>query len=512
MMTDLLDFAPETLECKDTLEERPWKIIIVDDEKEVHRITEMVLEDFLFNDKKLTFLHAYTAKEAKELIGQHPDTAVMLLDVVMEEKNSGLQVVKYIREELNNPFVRIVLRTGHPGEAPEKKVILDYDINDYKEKTELTSIKLFTTMISALRNYRDMMVIEKNRRALEKIVHASATIFELQSMKSFAAAALSQMTALLNLDNSLMLCHVNGFAATVGNDDYYIVVGTGIYEKHTSINIKDVVSSQVCDYIQKAIKEKKNIYGDGKYIAYFENEVNTRNIIYLENIKKLTEVEESFVDLFCSNLSIAFDNLYLKKELEDTQKEVVFTLGELTEARSYETGNHVKRVSIYCKILANSYGLSDEEINMLEIAAPMHDVGKVAIPDVILNKPGKLTEEEYQLVKQHAAIGHDILSKSNREIMMAAATIALQHHEKYDGTGYPKGLRGEDIHIFARIVGLADVFDALSNDRVYKRAWDMETILNYIEEEKGKHFDPKLVEIFFQQKEEIMATWSRLRD
>ena len=202
----------------------------------------------------------------------------------------------------------------------------------------------------------------------------------------------------------------------------------------------------------------------------------------------------------------------LNDEIITTQKEVVYTMGEIAETRSKETGNHVKRVALYSEILAHRYGLNQEEVQLLKLASPMHDIGKIAIPDQILNKPGKHTPEEFEVMKTHAAIGFEILKNSNRRILKAASIVAQQHHEKWDGSGYPLGLSGETIHIYGRITAIADVFDALSSDRVYKQAWPDDKIFALIKEQSGKHFDPKLVEIFFDNLDEILAIRNSLKD
>ncbi|MBE9126991.1 MULTISPECIES: adenylate/guanylate cyclase domain-containing protein [unclassified Coleofasciculus] len=163
------DNSPLPLSTKNT-----WKIIMVDDEAEIHKVTKLVLNDFIFENKSITFISAYSGEEAKALIEQHPDTALILLDVVMETDDAGLEVVKYIREVLNNLIVRIILRTGQPGQAPEDVVIINYDINDYKTKTELTTRKLFTALITALRAFRALTKLEESRRKLAQIVQASA--------------------------------------------------------------------------------------------------------------------------------------------------------------------------------------------------------------------------------------------------------------------------------------------------------------------------------------------------
>lgn len=194
----------------------------------------------------------------------------------------------------------------------------------------------------------------------------------------------------------------------------------------------------------------------------------------------------------------------LHKELEDTQREVIYKMGEIVETRSEETGNHVKIVAEYSKLLALKYGLDPCEAELLKQASPMHDIGKVGIPDSLLNKPDKLTQEEFEIMKSHTTIGYEILRNSNRAILKTSAIVAHEHHEKWDGTGYPRGLSGENIHLYGRITAIADVFDALGSERVYKKAWDIGTILEYFKEQKGKHFDPKLVDIFLLNLDEIL--------
>ncbi|WED23437.1 PAS domain S-box protein [Vibrio sp. JC009] len=186
----------------------------------------------------------------------------------------------------------------------------------------------------------------------------------------------------------------------------------------------------------------------------------------------------------------------LSDEILATQKEVVFTLGAIAESRSKETGMHVKRVAEYSYLLARLYGLNDKEAELLKQASPMHDIGKVGIPDDILNKPDKLTRQEFEIMKTHAELGYEMLKHSQREIFKASATVAHEHHEKWDGSGYPRGLKGEDIHIYGRITAVADVFDALAQDRPYKEAWNIYRILDLFEKERGKHFDPHLIDLF----------------
>jgi len=202
----------------------------------------------------------------------------------------------------------------------------------------------------------------------------------------------------------------------------------------------------------------------------------------------------------------------LKIEIEETQREVVFTMGSIGESRSKETGNHVKRVAEYTYLLAKYVGLPEKECEMLKQASPMHDIGKVAIPDAVLNKPGRFNEEERAIMDTHAQLGYDMLKYSNRSLLKMAATVAYEHHEKYNGKGYPNQTAGEDIHIYGRITALADVFDALGSERVYKEAWDDERIFKMFKEERGEHFDPKLIDIFFENLDEFLEIRDSMKD
>ncbi len=200
------------------------------------------------------------------------------------------------------------------------------------------------------------------------------------------------------------------------------------------------------------------------------------------------------------------------EEIINTQKELLYRMGEIGETRSQETGNHVKRVAEYSRQLALLVGLNQETAQLLKMASPMHDIGKVAIPDRVLMKPGKLDAEEWEIMKTHASIGYELLRHSERPILQAAAIVAGQHHEKWDGSGYPNGFSGEDIHIYGRITALADVFDALASERVYKKAWPLDEILALIREQRGKHFDPQLVDLFLKNLDTFIAIRDQYRD
>jgi response regulator RpfG family c-di-GMP phosphodiesterase len=235
-------------------------------------------------------------------------------------------------------------------------------------------------------------------------------------------------------------------------------------------------------------------------------------LVYVEGNRYFNEFDRYLLQTFSSNLAIGYDNIFLNNEVIDTQREVIFTLGEIVETRSKETANHVRRVAEYSYLLATLAGCSDEEAELVRLASPMHDIGKIGIPDHILNKPGKLTTEEFEIIKSHTQIGFEILKQSNRKIMKTAATIALQHHERWDGSGYPNAVSGDAIHLYGRITSVADVFDALGHKRVYKDAWEEKDILDYMLEQSGVMFDPKIVQLLFDNIEKMQEIKTQYPD
>ncbi|MDR6985322.1 response regulator RpfG family c-di-GMP phosphodiesterase [Rheinheimera pacifica] len=495
-----------------------WKVLIVDDEPEVHAVTKLALSDFTFQSKNLSFISAYSGSEAKQLIKQHPDTAIILLDVVMETDDAGLLVARYIREELHNEHVRIILRTGQPGQAPERQVIINYDINDYKSKTELTAQKLFTVIMSSLRSYRDIMSLEQSRQGLEKIINASADLFSSHSMEQFIDGVLQQLTSILGCNEDALLVSSSLVAGNVAGeitDPHNLVVfaGQGEFESKEGKPVQEVLAPELMEAFDTALKSRGIVYRDNYLVAYCTSKFTHGSLLYISGLPgTITDNQKKLIELFSQNVQIAYENVQLQHEIEDTQREIVYRLSEAVEHRSIETGNHVKRVAFICYDLAKAYGLPEEEAERLMFAAPLHDVGKVGIPDGILNKPAKLQAQEWEVMKTHTSIGYEILKNSKRSIIQAGAVIAQDHHEKWDGTGYPAGKKGEDIHIYGRIAALADVYDALRHRRCYKSAWPLDQVMATIEAEAGKQFDPKLVEIFKSRVDKLEAILQKYPD
>jgi len=303
-----------------------------------------------------------------------------------------------------------------------------------------------------------------------------------------------------------------------GVDEIRIPCGTGFVGSAIESGEPGIVEDAYRDPRHNSENDRKTGYRTKSVITVpFRN--NDGHIIgAYQAVNKLTEIgyftprDLELLSLAASYAGKSLESVMLHQEIVDTQREIISKMGEVGEIRSKETANHVRRVAEYSYVLARGLGLSEDEAELLRTASPMHDIGKVAIPDAVLNKPGKLTPEEYEIIKSHTVIGHRLLEGSRRHLLRAASIVAEQHHEKWDGTGYPAGRKGEDIHVFGRITAVADVFDALSAERVYKPAWPLDRIESLFREERGKHFDPAVVDVFFAVLPKLLEIRERLAD
>jgi response regulator RpfG family c-di-GMP phosphodiesterase len=476
-----------------------WKILIVDDEPEVHAVTKLALSDFIFLDKRLEYISAYSGEEAKQIFLTQSDIAVVLLDVVMETDDAGLQVADFIRNEAANHFTRIILRTGQPGQSPERDVIINYDINDYKSKTELTSQKLFTVVIAALRSYRDIMVIDENRQGLEKIISASVDLFSVRSLEQFIEGIVQQLTSLLGCtQDAIYLTSAVAGPIPMDQDNpsqLYVFSGQGEYKNMEGIPLEEVVKGDKLLSCQKAFAEKGLVYEDEYLVAYCNSKSMRGSLLYLSGLpKKLTETDKRLIEIFSQNVQMAFENVLLTKDIEDTQQELIERIGQAMEFHFGE-GKHIKRMVKICALLAREYGLSEEEVKTLSLAVPLHDIGKIKVPNADLHNSDEIVEKDVDVIREHVELGYKLLKNSNRALIKAAALLARDHHEYWDGQGYPRGLTGENIHIYCRITALADYYDALRSERNQEDALPVDKVIESIERKKGQQFDPQLVEI-----------------
>ncbi len=303
-----------------------------------------------------------------------------------------------------------------------------------------------------------------------------------------------------------------------GMDAIEIPIGAGVVGSAISTKEPLIINDAYSDDRFNKDVDKKTGYKTNNIIAIPFKNSEGKIIGAYQAINKMTDAaifsedDLNRLDLEATYAGNSLESAMLYQEIENTQKEIIYTMAEVGESRSKETGNHVKRVAEYSRVIAKGYGLPPSEVELLKMASPMHDIGKVAIPDAILLKPGKLTDEEFAYMQRHTSLGYDMLKHSSRKILKAASVVAYEHHEKWNGRGYPRGIKGEEIHIFGRITALADVFDALSSDRCYKKAWELDRVLNLFKEERGEHFEPKIVDVFFERLEDVLEIKELYKD
>jgi len=489
-----------------------WKVLIVDDEPSIHDVTVLSLDGFEFEGRNIQFYHAYNGSDAIQILKENDDVALALVDVVMESEHAGLDLVDVIRNEMRNSLIRIVLRTGQPGQAPERSVIKKYDINDYKEKTELTSQKLYSVVYTSIRSYRDLIALEENRKGLERVIRASTEVYKVQKLSELINGILQQLVAVLYLEKDTVYVNFDSVAIEGVKDEARILAGTGKYSELGGEDPFASLDPDTLSILNETLNERGVVSHGNMYAMYFSPDNTLDDVLIFSSQRELSKDSLHLLELFCNNIGVAYKNLLLHREIEDTQREILYMLGEAVETRSKETGSHVRRVAEYSSLMARLVGLPDRDVELILLASPLHDFGKIGVPDSVLHKPGKLESDEWDVMKSHAELGEAMLNKSGREIMKAAAIIAGQHHEKWDGSGYPRGIEGESIHVFARITALADVFDALGSKRCYKDPWPLDKVMELIRAESGKHFDPTLVEILCENIDDMLSITEKFPD
>jgi signal transduction histidine kinase/CheY-like chemotaxis protein len=309
---------------------RKWKVAIIDDDPAVHDGTRFALDGFVLNGHQLELLSAHSAREGRELLRAHGDIAVVLLDVVMETDSAGLDLVSFIRTELKNEIIRIILRTGQPGQAPERQVIVDYDINDYKAKTELTADKLFTALAAALRSYEQLLRMAETRRGLEIIVEAAPSLFDLHSMQRLAEGVLTQIASLLATDCAGILVLREG-EGDLGK--FFVLAASGCY-RNLHGTATNELQDDVRQLIQQAFVRRRTEFRPDRSVLYIPTGTGSEVVVLLDASKPLSETDRALVEIFCSRLPTAFDNIVLYEKLQEAntmlERRVAARTAELT--------------------------------------------------------------------------------------------------------------------------------------------------------------------------------------
>jgi len=314
---DLLVFEEEPLaDTEEGSHQSPqdvWNILIVDDEEQVHQATRFALSDFIFSGKSMNFIDCYSSKEAQEVLRERNDIACILLDVVMESNEAGLELVSFIRENVTNVVVRIILRTGQPGYAPEVEVIQQYDINDYKSKNELTRTRLITTVIAALRSYQQLQIIERSREGLAVILKASSNLAVVRAIRQFATGALIQICSMLNVDAEGVLC------ARFFDDrkqGLKVLAAYGHYSPYADKSVKEIPNKLVSDNLYNAINQKKSLFFNEHAVLYIVSPSGDELVVEVATRHELSVLDRQLLELFSVNIAVGFENAHLFEHIE----------------------------------------------------------------------------------------------------------------------------------------------------------------------------------------------------
>ena len=306
-----------------------WKVAVVDDDAAVHEGTRFALYDYSLHGQGIEIISAYSAAEGRELMRAVPDIAVILLDVVMETDDAGLKLVDFIRTQLKNEAVRIILRTGQPGQAPERQVIVDYDINDYKAKPELTADKLFTSLTAALRSYQQLQRMEETRRGLEMIIEGASTLYDFKSMQRLAEGVLTQIASLLNVEcgGILVLRDTGG-----SPEKFSVLAGSGCYRRFAGAASVGALDDMLEQAVLSAFERRSHQFLPKLSVLYIHTSSKREVVVVLETTRTMSATDRALVEVFCSRLSVAFDNVILYQQLHEAN----IRLEERVRERTHE--------------------------------------------------------------------------------------------------------------------------------------------------------------------------------
>jgi signal transduction histidine kinase/DNA-binding NarL/FixJ family response regulator len=392
---------------------RRWKIAIIDDDHAVHDGTRFALSDYRLNGQGLEILSAYSAADGRQLMRSHPDVAVVLLDVIMETDTAGLDLVEFIREDLKNETVRIILRTGQPGQAPERRVIVDYDINDYKAKTELTADKLFTALTAALRSYLQLQRMVETRRGLEIIIEAASALFDFRSMQRLAEGVLTQVSSLLNVDCAGILVLRE---PDYSQEGFSVLAGSGCYSRFIGSGLSEILDQDLRRLVQEAFTRRRHEFSPQRSVLYIQTLSGREVVVVLEAARQLSDTDRALVEIFCSRFSIAFDNVILYEQLQRANA----GLEERVAERTHDLTTANRRLAAQWARLRQANSFKSEILGTVahDLKNPLSVIlGRTEILKELIAKAGALNGEA------QAQIGH-IRDAANRLTGMVDDLVA----------------------------------------------------------------------------------------
>ncbi len=505
--------SPSIVPAREQGSAPPWHVLVVDDEPEVHTVTRIALRDLDFLGRGVAFIGAHSAEQARDRLAQCPDLAIAIVDVVMEADDSGLDLVNYIRNELGNRSVRIILRTGMTSVAPERQVVNDFEIDGYLNKSEVTTNRLYSVALTSLRAYHNLVTVrqtleqaDRQRRGLESVLDATLQLFALRHPQALAEVWVERAARLVSPAGD---AGTSGAVLAVGADgSVRLLAATG----RCAPGEDGTLDASIREVVDQCLATRRSGSHGRTQVACVPLVGGRATLLVLDGPECAGELDLPLWQLLSRSVSEALESAAVWNEQRETQLELLATIGDAVETRDTPVSNHTRRVAHLARLVARASGVDETRCELLFLAAHLHDIGKFAVPESVLLKRGPMSDEDWRIMRGHPAVGEELLSRSALPLFEAAAAIAGQHHERYDGSGYPLGLRGEEIDLNARLVAIADVFDALAHRRCYKEAWDIEHVVAHMRAERGRHFDPALLDCLLARLDEVDAMMQRFPD
>jgi signal transduction histidine kinase len=403
-----------------------WKVAIIDDDPAVHEGTRFALYDYSLNGQGIEIISAYSGEAGRELLRKHPDIAVILLDVVMETDDAGLELVDYIRTHLKNEAVRIILRTGQPGQAPEREVIVDYDINDYKAKTELTSDKLFTSLTAALRSYQQLLRMVETRRGLEMIIEGASTLYDFKSMQLLAEGVLTQIASLLNVDCGGILV----LRDAVGTQEKFsVLAGSGCYRRFAGAASASALDELLQEAVQTAFARRCHQFHTGLSALYIQTASKREVVVVVGTANPLSATDRALVEVFSSRLSVAFDNVILYDQLHEAN----LRLEERVRARTQELTSANQRLRSQWMRLRRSNEFKNEILGTVahDLRSPLSVImGRAELMNELVSMPeipADKVRDQIGHIRSSAGQMTEMVNDLISDAMMDAHNIAIKH-------------------------------------------------------------------------------------
>lgn len=491
----------------------PWKILIADDDADVHATTRMALRGAGFRGRALEFLDAYSGAETLTVLQDNPDTAIVFLDVIMETEDAGLGTVRAIRDSGFN-LVRIIIRTGFPGQAPERSVIVDYDIHDYKEKTGLSVQKLFTSVISALRAYDDLVALESHRRGLMSVLE-SVSAFDFNAVKRYVTRMLAEFINLARIGSGNVVAVSRRSVSPERAPT--VLAAIGDWPATGDQVTMDDLPAAISGLLAESLERRQSLVGHGGR-TLFSHHHGVDLVVFATGDDAFALADEVLLDVLLINVCQAISNQGTFADMASDRDAVLHGLALRAEhwddrarrpddSLAAELERLARLTEAVARRLDTTLGFPDRIdscfLRDIGCAAMLHDLGNESISALLLAKSGFYAPEERAQMQEHVAAGVRALKTfscgaSQTGALELAREIVACHHERFDGVGYPGRLQGDAIPLAARLVAVADAYVAMTSPRPHRPALDASVACKEIKAGEGRQFDPRIVQAFLE--------------